>query len=275
MEPIEVLVISGGGIQGCYGLGALHYLYENKRLAITTQYIGTSIGAILCYLLSIGYSPCEILKEVANFPLKETMNPNFQRLLDTKTLGVFDFSHIEKLLERLTIRKVGMLPTMRDLPRTTFVTFDLTAEKTLYLNIETAPNLPALYALRMSCAVPLLFPRVEYQSFTSSEIHEYIDGGASDNLAISYAESKYPNSKVHAIYLRRVNDSTYKNSLIAYLTKMLQLTSRLNVLNQIREKKITTTVYDMACKQPPFDFELSRSARIKMFVDGYKTMKSF
>ena len=62
----EKLVISGGGIKGLSGLGALQYLEDNKLLESINTYIGTSIGGIILYLLAIGYKPIEIIVYFCN-----------------------------------------------------------------------------------------------------------------------------------------------------------------------------------------------------------------
>src|SRR3990170_8230654 len=62
-DPIHynTLVLSGGSIKGCCLLGALQYFYDKGQLSNITKYVGTSIGAIICYLLAIGYTPLELI----------------------------------------------------------------------------------------------------------------------------------------------------------------------------------------------------------------------
>ena len=55
------LCISSGGIKGVIMLGALHHFYINNKLQDIKYYAGTSVGSIIIYLLSVGYSPLEIL----------------------------------------------------------------------------------------------------------------------------------------------------------------------------------------------------------------------
>ena len=61
MNSYDTLVLSGGSIKGIILLGSLQYFYDNDCLNEVKTYIGTSAGAIICYLLCIGYTPTEIL----------------------------------------------------------------------------------------------------------------------------------------------------------------------------------------------------------------------
>ena len=56
MPVLKNLVISGGGINGLGLLGIIRYLSENNLIKNISHYIGTSAGAILSFLLIIGYN---------------------------------------------------------------------------------------------------------------------------------------------------------------------------------------------------------------------------
>ena len=51
------LVLSGGAVRGLAIIGALQYAYDNFLLKNVKFFFGTSVGAIICYLLVIGYTP--------------------------------------------------------------------------------------------------------------------------------------------------------------------------------------------------------------------------
>ena len=68
----DTLVLSGSSIKGFAFLGALQYLYENNKLNID-NYIGTSAGAIISYLLIIGYTPIEIFLDICTNQTIEKM----------------------------------------------------------------------------------------------------------------------------------------------------------------------------------------------------------
>ena len=69
----DTLVLSGGSSKGIMTLGALQYLYDNFLLKNIKNYIGTSAGAMICYLLAIGYTPVEIIVYICKHQLLEKM----------------------------------------------------------------------------------------------------------------------------------------------------------------------------------------------------------
>ena len=65
-DDYNIIVLSGGGKKGMAQLGLLHGLYINKFINFNKIkiYVGTSIGAIINFLLVINYSPVEIFSYV-------------------------------------------------------------------------------------------------------------------------------------------------------------------------------------------------------------------
>ena len=60
MNNIKYLAIGGGGIFGLKYLGIL----SNYNLSNVKSYCGSSIGGLICYMLSIGYTCEELYKKV-------------------------------------------------------------------------------------------------------------------------------------------------------------------------------------------------------------------
>ena len=63
MNVYNSLCLSGGGMQGFQVLGVLSSISENSYFSVN-EFIGTSVGSMICYLLSIRYTPMEILTEL-------------------------------------------------------------------------------------------------------------------------------------------------------------------------------------------------------------------
>ena len=59
LPPIDydTLVLAGASSKCIVTLGAIQYAYDNFLLKNLQTYIGTSSGAMICYLLAIGYTP--------------------------------------------------------------------------------------------------------------------------------------------------------------------------------------------------------------------------
>ncbi len=85
--------------------------------------------------------------------------------------------------------------TGRDL---SLVASDTTAERMVVLNQQTAPDLPLVWAVRMSMGIPLLWPEVEWQSAWGSyrgrdmSGHLMVDGGLLSNFPIELFVSDAP-----------------------------------------------------------------------------------
>jgi len=62
LPEYDSIVLSGGGLRAMAQLGALVKLEDSKHIDFNNvkYYSGTSMGAIFCFLLYIGYHPLQI-----------------------------------------------------------------------------------------------------------------------------------------------------------------------------------------------------------------------
>ena len=193
----DVIIISGGASKGIAALGALQALIDRKMLDKVKKYIGTSVGAIISYLLCIGYSPIELIVSLRNSTIFDELNVfNIGNL--TKGDGVTKWSIINVFLEKLTLEKVGYLLTLKDIyekyeKELICCTYNQTLRKKEYMSYKNNPNLPCLIALRMSSNLPFIFDRFKYMN------NYYIDGGIVDNLPLDLLNKE---EKTIAIYLK-------------------------------------------------------------------------
>ena len=113
----DTIVISGGALKGFALLGALQCLVDQNKLVHVKKFIGTSIGAMISYLMCIGYTPIEIMvhlckndwmKKMANFDILKAVNGG----------GALSFSIINELLEKMTIEKIGKFVTLGEIHKT-------------------------------------------------------------------------------------------------------------------------------------------------------------
>jgi NTE family protein len=181
------LVLSGGGLKGYYFIGALKYLYENNLLK-PKRIIGVSIGAIIGYLLTIGYQ----ITEISSLFLKISLDKYTPELVLDKLFEEFyclDNTKIIKMLSYLTTSKnMNKLITLDELYQLTKIDFivgtcNLTKKKYEFISHLTYPDLPAIIALQMSFSLPLIFKPVIYNN------NIYVDGGVYNNYPINYLKS--------------------------------------------------------------------------------------
>ena len=93
------LILSGGGVKGVAHLGALKALHELGLLQNIDTFVGTSIGAFIGVLLSIGYSPDELYKFTSMMDLSKMKELSFDNLF--RLFGLDDGKRIELVLEKL------------------------------------------------------------------------------------------------------------------------------------------------------------------------------
>jgi predicted acylesterase/phospholipase RssA len=188
-QPVEEIIISGGGTNYIAMLGALHHLHISEKLAGVKRYIGTSIGAVLCFLLALGYDPLTIMEVSLRY--------NFSTLNDITTddvLSIFDNLGVttgEKIINiinifmknkdfpsDITFDQLKVL-TQKELLVTTWCVDD---QRTVVFSHETHPHIQILTAIHMSISVPFIFRPVKFEG------KMYVDGGIYDNLPVSFSQ---------------------------------------------------------------------------------------
>jgi predicted acylesterase/phospholipase RssA len=273
LSEYDTLVLSGGSSKGIIILGSLQYAYDNFLLTKITNYVGTSAGAIICYLLAIGFTPIEIVVYICTNQLLEKIQ-HFNIVAMINGVGAISFNNIYEHLEKMTIEKLGYIPTFLDLKEKysknlVCVTYNITEDKTEYLSHENYPNLPCLIGLRMSSNLPLIFENYKYgNSF-------YIDGGITDNFAIDIGDKI--GKKVLGVLI--ASDSENFNtkpdsSILEFIYKLIfiPISQILEYkLKHISDKcKIIKLCYD---KIKFFDFNINSKTKLDFFSFGYENMK--
>ena len=273
IKSFDTLVLSGGSIKGLITLGALQYCYDNNMLQNVKTYIGTSSGSMCCYLLAIGYTPIEIMVYICtNQILEKISNLNLVGLLQGN--GACSFTPVHEHLEKMTIQKIGFLPTLNDIKEKfdktlVFATHNLTQNMTEYLSWENYPHIPCLTAIRMSANLPFIFEMFRYGHSL------YIDGGISDNLPIEISENY--GEKICAIYLNnhvRQIDLSTEIGLLNYLYTLLFISMNkiLELKKKIVSDKVTFIEIEDNTKVSAVDFNLNTSTRMDMFSHGYTSV---
>ena len=190
-------------------------------------------------------------------------------------VGAISFNNIYEHLEKMTIEKLGYIPTFLDLKEKYLknficVTYNITEDKTEYLSYENYPNLPCLIGLRMSANLPLIFENYKYgNSF-------YIDGGITDNFAIDIGDKI--GKKVLGILITSDSENFNNNpesSILEFIYKLIFIP-----ISQILEYKLKN-ISDEKCKIIKlcydkikfFDFNINSKTKLDFFSFGYENMK--
>ena len=191
--------------------------------------------------------------------------------------GASSFSSIYEQLEKMSIEKLGYIPTFQDLKDRfgvdfTCITYNITENKTEYLSYETYPTLPCLVAIRMSSNLPLIFEKYRYgNSF-------YVDGGISCNFGINLGVKNgnnvlgiWINSNVNTSL---VNDGNISGNIIEYIYKLMFISitqTTMDTINNIKDK--CKIVFLNTNKISHFRFNINSVEKLDLFSDGYQQTK--
>lgn len=217
-KNIKSLVLSGGGFRGISYVGLLKYLEENNIVDNIEQFVGSSIGSLICFFINIGYDSKELEKIgkviFPNFYNYQTINiDSILNILNT--YGLEEGKKINQLIKRLIIIK-GFSPfiTFKELflrtnKKLVITATNLNNKKGIIISHETFPDLMVITGLEMTTRIPILFYPVKYKN-------DYIvDGGVTNNFAINQVIDK---STMLGVYVRGnnviTNFSSFVNSIL-------------------------------------------------------------
>jgi predicted acylesterase/phospholipase RssA len=260
----NTLIVSAGTIKTIYSLGSLQYCYDMKLLEQISTYIGTSTGAIIVYLLSIGYTPLELIAYMCTHDVfRSFQNINIISLMNKQ--GVLPFYGFQEHLEQLTINKIGFLPTLNDLyvkfgKKLVLSTYNYTKGEIEYISIDNHADLPCIVALHMSCALPLLFDSFKYMD------HYYIDASISESFAI-HAIPEENKTNTLGIMIDHVVDTDYESStIIDYIQNLFTI--------PLKRLEPDTETMDIIHIRPEeehnFHLFLSTKEKLDKFSEGYE-----
>lgn len=262
------LVLSGGGIRGYGLLGSLQYLSEQRELDALGSCIGTSIGAIIAYLLCLGYSPLDIV----HYSLRNQVLQQLSNLADAPQSlisgnGLIQFEPISEFLEVMTLSKHGRLftfQTLYDECSIDFgcVTYNYNKLRTEVLHRSTTPDLSCIQAIQMSASIPYVFEQCLYQG------NVYIDGGLVDNFPLR-AAFRLGETRVIGI----VTMYTKCESELSLWT-VLTLSVFENTKRSIRKYRKRTTIVTVPGDYHVLDFGVDLSTVMEMFSEGYRAAKA-
>ena len=273
----DTLVLGGGAMKSFLLFGAMQYAIDNYFLTEVSTFIASYGGTMISFLLIIGYTPIEIITFLCTNHVVEKIQ-NFNMFAMMNGLGAVSFLHIYEELEKMTIEKIGYIPTFKDLKdkfnkEFICVTYNITDSKTEYISYENYPSLPCLIAIRMSSNLPLIFENFKYGN------SYYIDGGVSNNFAIDIAISK-GRKKILGIHNKIQNFSFTKDAdfnILDYIYKVIFIP--IAELNKVKLKSIpndsSVDIISLDSDLNAFNFNLGTREKLDLFSNGYRQMKEY
>lgn len=272
------LVISGGGTNGMGILGTLDYLYKNNYLKNIKRFVATSVGALISFLIVIGYEPFtiyEVMAKISYSSLNELETDKMLLFFDT--LGVMSGENLLKLLKIfITKKKLSPEITFHELHSLTqkeliITGYNLMKQKTVIFSYKTDPHMSIVLACRITCSVPFIFRPILYQN------ELYIDGGFIENTPTYFCKTKK-----HAliIHIHRNNKSTPEIPKDIFIFAQLLFKQMYYNLDKHSMKKckkydniIEIEVTNSSSKIVNFD--MKKNEKEYLYNTGYQTASDF
>jgi NTE family protein len=267
MDEFDTIVLSGGGVKGIALLGAMQYLVDNDVLKKTDTYVATSIGAMIAYLVAIGYTPVEIMVYISTSRiLEELAEIDVSHILAGK--GALDFERVARHVRRMTRTRLDVETlSLREVwtrfkKRLYVVTFNYTARKMEVLGPDTHPDLDCFTAIKLSATLPLVFNRASHGG------SEYIDGGIVNNFPMDVGEQVGK----RVLGLRILEKTGTDKNLLEYIYTLFFIPITLRTNEIVRNSR--STVFEIEVNEcRVYRFFLAVKDRFNMFSDGYQSAK--
>ena len=272
----DTIVLSGASTKGILILGSLQLLQDQHLINNVSNFIGTSSGSMICYLLCIGYTPIEILVFMCTNNLLSKMQ-TFNMVDLIQGNGATSFHPIHEAIEKMTIDKIGYLPTIKNIKENfgknlIIVTHNISEDKTEYISVDNYPDIPCLVAIRMSANIPLIFDHYKYGSSF------YIDGGISDNFPIQIGDKI--GKRIIGLNLDSGHSDKQKITdleTLEYFYKLILIPVSQAVSYKIEQASNNCDIINITSNKDLkiFDFNLNSKIIMDMFSSGYNIAEEF
>jgi len=269
---VKNLVLSGGSMKGLAYIGMIKCIEEYDIVKKIDNFIGTSIGACVCFCLLIGFTYEELYDVFINLDINKARNINVDNILNFgTTYGVDNGEKIVKILKVFLKKKLHVNSiTFSELyektqKNITIIGSCLNTTSVEYFNLKNNPNMDVIDALRISISIPLFFTPVIYEN------KYYVDGALTNNYPIDICVN---NNKETLGVVLTSNTYTYTeiNSIDNYLISIINT----NFVHQDKEKikKYHDITIDLEIECNSFDFSLSTDIKKDIINQGYLITKS-
>ena len=262
---VKNLILSGGSMKG------LACIEEYNIVKSIDNYVGTSIGACVCFCLLIGYTYEELYDVFINLDINKARNIQIDNILNFgNTYGVDNGDKIVKILKvflkkKLQVNSISFNELYKKTHKNiTIIGSCLNTTSVEYFNLKNSPNMDVIDALRISISIPLFFTPVIYEN------KYYVDGALTNNYPIDICVNN--NKETLGIVL---TSNTYKyteiNSIDNYLISIINT----NFVHQDKEKikKYYDVTIDLEIECNSFDFSLSTEIKMDIINQGYLITK--
>ena len=240
---IKNLAISGGGSMGIGIIGIIKYL-ENKHIIKNIKnYIGTSIGSLICFLLILGYTTNQIYNFFYNFDFTKIIKKkiNIDNLFNNWGLNSID--NYKYIIQRLIINKkfdkdITFIKLFKLTNKNLIITgVCLTEHKLYYFNKKNNPTMKIVDAIAISSCIPIIFNPIKYNNKL------WIDGGIMNNYPINYFKNNMKHTIGITIIDKYILNKQFNFNLKNYILDLIKCIIFGNNSNTYHKYKNNSFVY--------------------------------
>lgn len=259
---MNVLVLSGGGQAGWDMLGAINHIQE--EIPSFDAYVGTSVGGVIATLCSVGFHAVELFETLQHVDISN--KPSLVRCVEE--FGLCDSQPLMNSVTKLLEDKCGPEPTFKthherfgvDLVITGVC---VTTQQTEYFRWDTHPDMKLMDAIRITCAVPILFVPVKHDD------RLYVDGALGDNFPIEYALRTYKDTAKRVV---GVTVQTARMQPTCFFTYVVNVLRFLSDRHQSLTAKVTTADDNCTVTVVPLEQAVSRMFDLFRNVENKRVM---
>jgi len=259
----DTLCLSSGGVYGISFIGALDYLVEEKIIDLNNikNFVGTSVGSMILYLIILGYS----IKEINNIIIKLDFNKlqtetNIECIL--KDFGINNGTKIIYMLNFFLKKKLNIDDiTFNELyikykKKFIVIGTNLSKGDETIFNYKNTPDMSIITAVRISSSIPIIFTPVLYNN------EYYVDGALTNMFPINHCNQE----TTIGINLPYYGSYTNNNILDVLLNSLKILAKTISSKN---ECKISDNIINIYCTEDIiFDLNITLEMKINLINIG-------
>jgi hypothetical protein len=266
----NTLCMSGGGVKGMCFVGALDYLESIHHIDMSKikNFVGTSIGAIISYILSLDYSIQELKEFLLQFDLsKIKFQVDIINLLENH--GIDNGERFILILKNFLKEKYDMEDITFEEHYTltnnklTVIGTNFTKSCEVVFNHINTPKMSVIKAVSISIALPIVFTPILYDSCY------YIDGGLTNNFAINLCD---PMTTL-GLYIEYTQHHTI-NNILSIISGCIDLVSDI-VTKRYCNEYCNIVEINNPVQENILSFEFTMENRLKLLNIGIESAKKF
>ena len=264
----NIVVLSGGGINGFATLGALQKLIESNIIVSPDIYCGSSVGSIISLLLIIGYTPINIFNLLLVIDVSKLIENKMDNILEETCFGLYSPDPIIDLIKLFMIKKnIDPEITFIELFEKTSVKLFITGTcindvKLYYFSVDHTPTMKVWEAIRISMSIPIFFKPYFYDN------KYWIDGSCINNYPIDLFKDKLDD--VIGINLK---DNFYNENFEDIPTYIISIIrSFFKGQNQYKSIIFSEYTIDITCPSNTCNnWEITNNSKKELYDIGYNS----